>query len=158
MLPTQISDIKIDRWKNGRSIRQNAANLQDFKEYPAPTGEIQDLLVFRIYFYLLSLLEMFVCHYHIHSFQKLKNRKSIYCCWGVVSPWAAKQKQKTKHKCRPGAPKWTGLAKKVSWRAGCRWYPVGLVISARGMVADPVKSAKEGIVVGYPIVKADSLA
>ena len=51
-----------------------------------------------------------------------------------------------------------GLGKKGQLTGRLPLVSGGAVISAGGMVADPVKSAKEGIVVGYLIVKADSLA
>lgn len=49
------------------------------------------------------------------------------------------------------------LAQNGSMVGGLPLVSGGMVVSASGTVAEPVTSAKEGIVGGYLIVKADSL-
>jgi hypothetical protein len=50
-----------------------------------------------------------------------------------------------------------GLGEKGQLTGGLPLESGGAVVSAQGTVAEPVKSAAEGIVGGYLIVKADSL-
>jgi len=51
-----------------------------------------------------------------------------------------------------------GLAQKGQLTGGLPLQSEGAVISANGSTSEPVKSSSEGIVGGYLIVKADSLA
>lgn len=50
-----------------------------------------------------------------------------------------------------------GLAEKGQLTAGLPLQAAGVVVSAKGRTAEPVKSNPEGIVGGYLIIKADSL-
>jgi hypothetical protein len=73
-------------------------------------------------------------------------------------PMTSKTEAENKAEMKAWGAYMEGLGKKGQLTGGLPLVSGGAVVSAKGTVADPVKSAKEGIVGGYLIVKADSLA
>ncbi|MEO8762832.1 MAG: YciI family protein [Ginsengibacter sp.] len=72
-------------------------------------------------------------------------------------PMATKTGAESKAEMQAWGKYMTGLGEKGQLAGGLPLVTGGVVVSAGGTSAEPVKSAKEGIVGGYLIVKANTL-
>ena len=72
-------------------------------------------------------------------------------------PMATKTEAENKAEMQAWGKYMGGLGEKGQLVGGLPLVPGGAVVSAEGNSSEPVKSATEGIVGGYLIVKADSL-
>ncbi len=71
-------------------------------------------------------------------------------------PMATKTEDENKAEMQAWGKYMGGLGEKGQLVSGLPLVSGGIVVSANGTIAEPVKSATEGIVGGYLIVKADS--
>jgi hypothetical protein len=160
--------------KNKPVCRQNFANLLDFRQLPARRMKFRWAALFKLQTvpiqtpgslhhpkfisYLMSHFLWFISLYYIHSIKKIKNMKEYLLLLRAGRPITSKTEAENKAEMKAWGAYMEDLGKKGQLGGGLPLVSEGAVVSAKNTSNDPVKSAKEGIIGGYLIVKADSLA
>ena len=93
----------------------------------------------------------------IHSYQKIKHMKEYLLLLRGGIPMTSKTEAENKAEMQAWGAFMGALGQKGQFVGGLPLVSGGVSVSAKGTVAEPVKSASEGIVGGYLIIKADSL-
>jgi hypothetical protein len=90
-------------------------------------------------------------------FSKRKNMKEYLLLLRGGIPVTSKTEAQSKAEMQAWGSYMGNLGQKGQLAGGLPLVSGGSVVSAKGTVSEPVKSASEGIVGGYLIIKADSL-
>jgi hypothetical protein len=110
-----------------------------------------------IFFLYLSIFGKPIRYCSINSFQKQKDMKEYLLLLRGGKPMSTKTEAENKAEMQAWGAYMGGLTQTGNFVGGLPLVSGGMVVSPKGSSSEPVKSAKEGIVGGYLILKAESL-